>query len=78
MARRNKAERMTRTDLKRYLSIWPIVMREATDDWAKEFCLSIWRQSGEPQWMPTLKQSRVMRRLVREVAPYAALKRQGN
>lgn len=76
MARRNKAERMTRADLKRYLLIWPIVMRETTDDWAKEFALSIWRQSGEPQWLPTLKQSQVIRRLARDVAEFALLKRQ--
>lgn len=68
MARRKKQERMTRADLKRYLLVWPIVMREVTDDWAKEFSLSIWRQSGEPKWLPTLKQSRVIRRLAREVA----------
>lgn len=75
MARRNKADRLTRTDLKQYLSVWPTVMREATDDWAKEFALSIWRQSGEPQWMPTLKQSRVMRRMVRETKPFSAVRR---
>lgn len=74
MAHADNAKRMTHADLKRYLSIWPSVMREVTDDWAKEFALSIWRQSGEPQWFPTVKQSRVMRQLARKVAAFSALK----
>lgn len=60
------APNLTRSELRAALQIWPIVMSEATDEWAKEFAFSIWNQSAEPGWLPSLKQSRVIRKMCRE------------
>lgn len=56
-----------RAEIGALLDAWPHIMREASDPWASDFAMSIWRQSGEPRWAPTLKQLRVMRRLAREL-----------
>lgn len=60
------APHLTRSELRAALQIWPIVMSEATDEWAKEFAFSIWNQSAEPGWLPSPKQSRVIRKMCRE------------
>lgn len=59
---------MTRAELRTTLAIWPRVMAEASDDWAKTFAFSIWNQSENEAWLPSLKQSRVMRKLCRELS----------
>ena len=59
---------MTRGELRRLLDAWPIVLRLATDPFAKEFAGSIWKQAGDnPRWMPSAKQLALMRRMVREI-----------
>lgn len=67
---RLKAPPVTRAELNKLLGNWPIVMRMATDDWAKEFAFSVWNQSGKTGWLPTLKQTKVMRTMVREARPF--------
>jgi hypothetical protein len=61
---------VTRAELNKLLRQWPVVMRLATDDWAKEFAFSVWNQSGQSNWLPTLKQTKVMRTMVREARPF--------
>ena len=68
---RVKTPPITWAELNRLLNQWPTVMRTATDDWAKEFAFSIWNQSGDKNWQPTFKQTRVMRTLARETRPRA-------
>lgn len=67
---RETIPQISSAELNRLLRHWPIVMRVATDDWAKEFAFSVWNQSGRKGWMPTLKQTKVMRTMVREARPY--------
>lgn len=67
---RETVPQISPTELNRLLRHWPIVMRVASDDWAKEFAFSVWNQSGRKGWMPTLKQTKVMRTMVREARPY--------
>lgn len=67
---RETIQQISSAELNRLLRHWPIVMRVATDDWAKEFAFSVWNQSGRKGWMPTLKQTKVMRTMVREARPY--------
>lgn len=64
-----KTPPITRTELNRILGLWPDVMRTATDEWTKEFAFSIWNQSGDTNWRPTFKQTKVMRTLARETKP---------
>ena len=59
---------VSRAELRHLIREWPLVMRNASDHWAKEFANSIWRQSGQPNWRPSLMQLRVMRKMVRELA----------
>lgn len=67
MARNDKWEVMDGPTLRRIMQDWPFVMRQATDDWARTFAADIWKHAGNGQWRPTLKQARVMRRLIREL-----------
>lgn len=67
---RVKTPPVTRAELNNLLRQWPVVMRMATDDWAKEFAFSVWNQSGQAGWLPTLKQTKVMRTMVREARPF--------
>lgn len=67
---RVKTPPITRAELNNLLRQWPVVMRLATDDWAKEFAFSVWNQSGQSNWLPTLKQTKVMRTMVREARPF--------
>lgn len=67
---RETVPQISPTELNRLLRHWPIVMRVASDDWAKEFAFSVWNQSGRKGWIPTLKQTKVMRTMVREARPY--------
>ena len=60
---------MSRRELRRMLDTWPTVLRLATDPWAKEFAASIWRQSGQPAWMPTKRQLQTMRAMLRQLPP---------
>lgn len=56
-------------ELRKIMLHWPHVLRQATDDWARSFALDIWRLSGNGRWRPTLKQARVMRRMIRDLPP---------
>lgn len=67
---RLKAPQITRAELNKLLGNWPVVMRMATDDWAKEFAFSVWNQSGRKGWLPSFRQTKVMRTMVREAQPF--------
>lgn len=67
---RVKTPPITRAELDKMLRQWPIVMRMATDDWAKEFAFSVWNQSGRKGWLPSFRQTKVMRTMVREAQPF--------
>lgn len=58
---------LSQAEFDRLMQHWPMVMRKATDQWAKQFAFSIWKQSGRKGWRPTLKQRQVMRAMVREL-----------
>lgn len=55
------------SELRAMMDVWPKVLRQATDPWAKEFAASIWRQSGCPGWMPTNRQLQTMRIMLRQL-----------
>lgn len=61
------ANRMTRQDLANLMDLWPHVMRLATDPWAMEFAVSIWKQAAERNWQPSPKQAKLMRLMVRQL-----------
>lgn len=48
--------------------IWsmPFIAEAATNDWAKNFALSIMRQSRRRNWTPSPKQHALMNRMVAE------------
>lgn len=50
---------------------WPAVVRRAmadgSDEWLQGFVKSIARHGKRPRWRPTVKQARIMRRLVAEL-----------
>jgi hypothetical protein len=46
---------------------WPTVCRCLPDGWAKDFALSIQKQSKWKKWKPTEKQLGIMRRMVSEL-----------
>ena len=49
------------------MTSWPLVLRLATDPWAKEFVDSVWKSAGnDDRWMPSLKQLSIMRAMVRQ------------
>lgn len=54
-------------EVERLLHHWPLVMRKATDDWAKGFAASVWKQSIRRGWHPSPKQMGLMRKMVREL-----------
>ena len=54
-------------ELKKVINDWPNVLRLATDPWAQEFAAKVWAQSGNPNWRPSLPQSRVMRKMVSQL-----------
>lgn len=58
---------LLRRELRTIMDVWPKVLRQATDPWAKEFAASIWRQSGCPGWMPTDLQFQTMRVMLRQL-----------
>ena len=68
MARASMREAIDRTELRMMMRDWPAVMRQATDEWAQVFSADIWKLAGNGQWRPTLRQSKVMRRLWRELS----------
>ena len=53
-------------EIERLLFHWPNVMRAATDDWARGFSLSIWKQSSRRGWHPSPKQFSLMQKMVKE------------
>lgn len=61
-----------RSELRRLMQEWPVVMRRASDARAQDFAFSIWKQSGEERWQPTLRQLRMMRRMVRDLCAQPA------
>lgn len=67
MTARETIPSITQPELARLLYHWPLVMRKATDDWAKGFAFSVWKQSGRKGWLPSLKQTQIMRAMVREL-----------
>lgn len=67
---RETIPQISSVELNRLLRHWPTVMRVTTDDWAKKFAFSVWNQSGRKGWMPTLRQTKVMRTMVREARPH--------
>ncbi|MGQ0609994.1 MAG: helix-turn-helix transcriptional regulator [Paracoccaceae bacterium] len=54
-------EAMAGRELRRVIMDWSLVMRQATDDWAKTFAADIWKLSGNGQWRPTAQQAKVMK-----------------
>lgn len=46
---------------------WPTVCKAATNTWAKNFSMSIMRQSKRRNWKPSPKQHALMNRLVAEL-----------
>ena len=60
---------MDKPELRKIIHDWPSVMRQATDPWAQRFAQDVWKKSGNGQWRPTLKQARVMRRMIRDLPP---------
>ncbi|SNR59098.1 DUF664 domain-containing protein [Paracoccus sediminis] len=46
---------------------WPAVCKAAKDEWAKDFALSIAKQSRHKNWTPSTKQHALMMRMVNEV-----------
>lgn len=64
-----KWEAMNGPELRKIMLQWPHVMGLATDDWARTFALDVWKCSGNGRWRPTLRQARVMRRMIRELPP---------
>ena len=63
----DKWEAMNARELRAIMLEWPNVMRQATAEWAKTFANNIWKLSGNGRWRPTLKQARIMRRMLREL-----------
>jgi hypothetical protein len=68
MALKNKWQAMGLPELRMIMQDWPHVLRQATNDWAKDFAVNVWKRAGNGQWRPTEKQARVMRRLYRELS----------
>jgi hypothetical protein len=68
MPRANGRDAMGMPELRKIMRDWPAVLCQATNDWAQTFAADIWKQAGNGQWRPTLKQARVMRRMIRELA----------
>ena len=58
---------MDAKELRKLILDWPHVMRCATDDWARKFAFDMWAHAANGRWRPTLKQARVMRRMIREL-----------
>ena len=58
---------MERSELKRIMHSWPILMKQTSDPWAMGFAAEIWEKSADPMWLPTLKQAHFMRHLNREI-----------
>lgn len=63
---------MTSRELDEILTFyWPVIMRrtmaESGDDWLKSFVRSIARHGKRPNWRPSEKQARIMKRLVIEL-----------
>lgn len=50
-----------------YVHYMAAVARDAADPWARDFAMSIMRQSRNPQWQPSLKQLGIMRRLAEDL-----------
>lgn len=59
--------KVSRSELRTMMGVWPKVLRQATDPWAKDFAASIWRQSGYPGWIPTNRQLQTMRVMLRQL-----------
>lgn len=53
-------------ELKRIMYSWPEIMGKITDPWALAFSANIWELHSDPKWLPTLKQSHIIRALYRE------------
>lgn len=58
---------MDRSELKRILYSWPILMRQTTDPWAMGFATKVWEKSADPMWLPTLRQAHLIRQLSLEI-----------
>jgi len=63
---------MTERELDEILTFhWPLVIRRVMDDgsdqWLMRFVRSIARRGKRPEWSPSGKQERVMRRLVSDL-----------
>jgi hypothetical protein len=67
MARKTDWEAMDGPSLRKIMQDWPSVMRQATDPWAQDFARDVWKRSGDGQWRPTLKQARIMRKMIRQL-----------
>ena len=57
---------MDRHELWRIMYSWPEIMGTITDPWALAFSANIWEFHDDPKWLPTLKQSHIIRALYRE------------
>jgi hypothetical protein len=49
------------------LNYMPAIASSATDEWARNFALSMMRQARRPRWRPTPKQESMMRCMVAEL-----------
>lgn len=67
MSGANSWEAMNGRELRKIIQDWPFIMRQATDPWAQSFAADIWKHAGNGQWRPTLKQARIMRRMIRQL-----------
>ena len=52
---------MDRLELNRMMKLWPKIMREVSNPWAKRFSADVWERHSDPVWLPTLKQAHFIR-----------------
>ena len=52
---------MDRHELNRVMSLWPKIMREVSNPWAKRFAADVWERHSDPRWLPTPNQIHFIR-----------------